>query len=209
MKTKIKVNCSNCNKEYEVTSAHYYMINKRKGNNYCSVSCKCKPIEERFWSKVNKTESIDDCWEWNASGRGKGYGSIKYDGKIIDAHRLSWMMTNNKFDLTKDDFICHKCDNPPCVNPNHLFLGNHSVNMKDAYDKGRTHPELNLTEEFRFKLGCKPANSALVESQILEIKQLLLNGEKVGKIAKLFNISRYKVSDIKRNRSYINCKQAF
>ena len=206
METKIKVNCSNCKKEYEVTASYLSTIKKRNKNNYCSIECRCKPIEERFWSKVNKTNNIEDCWEWNAGFRDKEYryGAIKYKDKTIDAHRLSWMMANNKFDLTSKDFICHKCDNPPCVNPNHLFLGDHSINMKDAYKKGRINPEKNLTDEFRFKSGSIPFNSVLSNIQVLEIKQLILNSEKIGEIAKLFGISRYKVSDIKRGRSYIN-----
>lgn len=134
----VKVICYRCNIQYDMTLKHYNMSIKRNSKHYCSKSCKHEPIEKRFWDKVNKTTNIKDCWEWKAGSRGLGYGTITYNKKQIDAHRLSWMMANNKYNLASKDFICHKCDNPKCVNPNHLFLGNHSINMKDAYYKGRS-----------------------------------------------------------------------
>lgn len=108
-------------------------------------------IEERFWSKVNKTNNLEECWEWNATFRGK-YGTIKRNGKLIDAHRLSYILQYGEIENSKL-YVCHKCDNTKCVNPNHLFLGTHSENMKDAYQKGKLYTlEVGMSTRFKKKL---------------------------------------------------------
>lgn len=112
-------------------------------------------VEERFWSKVDK-KNEDECWNWIGAGRGNGYGAFKLNRKVIDAHRLSYELKNGVINNSKL-YVCHKCDNKSCVNPNHLFLGTHSDNMKDAYNKGR----VIVPEGRRFQLGNVPKNKKL------------------------------------------------
>jgi hypothetical protein len=89
-------------------------------------------IQTRFWSKVNKNSS-NNCWEWIGSLTKSGYGQIAINGPKY-AHRLSaeWAGLN-----IKNRFVCHSCDNPRCVNPDHLFVGKHTDNVADMVSKGR------------------------------------------------------------------------
>ena len=87
----------------------------------------------RFFDKVLMTDS---CWIWTAALRGKtGYGAFKLNGKVVDAHRVSYQINIGEIPIGM--YVCHSCDNRLCVNPNHLFLGSAKSNWKDGFDKNR------------------------------------------------------------------------
>ena len=89
-------------------------------------------IDERFWEKVDKTEQ---CWIWKGYRTWSGYGRFSLLGRPVSATRISWAMAHGTIPIGM--FVCHSCDNPPCVRPDHLFLGNQKDNMQDALKKNR------------------------------------------------------------------------
>lgn len=97
------------------------------------------PLIKRFFQKVNKSgnEKFPDCWIWDAGRTSKDYGSFSYYTKkpAIGAHVASYLFHIGE--IPDGQIVRHNCDNPPCVNPEHLILGSHSDNMKDMFARGR------------------------------------------------------------------------
>lgn len=95
------------------------------------------PLAKRFWPKVDASGGDNSCWTWRASKHTNGYGQIGSGGRgrPLLSHRVSWQLTNG--DIPAGMVVCHKCDNPLCCNPAHLFLGTQADNLKDMTDKGR------------------------------------------------------------------------
>ena len=90
--------------------------------------------KDRFYSKTKAMPS--GCLEWASYKTSKGYGRFRYGNKTIKAHRVAWMLAHGE-DSVNGVQVLHKCDNPPCVNIDHLFIGDHEANMRDRTAKGR------------------------------------------------------------------------
>jgi hypothetical protein len=141
-------------------------------------------VEQRFWLNVNKTGK---CWEWTGYRDPHGYGRLNIDGTPILAHRISWQIHNGP--ITPYLHILHKCDNPKCVRPKHLFLGNQASNNADMKAKGRHNPGVSRGEDH----GC----SKLTAEQALEIRA---SKEKGKVLAERYGISLTNVYDIKNGK---------
>ena len=110
-------------------------------------------LQERFDAQYEIVEP-EGCWVWTGSLDRHGYGRIRSEGPQLQAHRASWEL--HKGPVPKGEgyhgiCVLHRCDNPPCVNPIHLFLGSHTINMVDKVEKGRsprgeTHGKTKLTD---------------------------------------------------------------
>lgn len=151
---------------------------------------KKRPVKDRFWEKVKKTKT---CWEWTGYVNEKGYGqiSIKRMGTrnhTILAHRLSWQLNNGP--ISNDGCVLHKCDNPKCVRPSHLWLGTIRENNSDMCQKRRNN------------FGERNGHAKLTWESVAQIKKLI--GKVPGhKLAKQFKISQSQISEIKNGRAWI------
>lgn len=90
----------------------------------------------KFWNKIRLIgASDDDCWEWTRAMTQLGYGVVRMDGRNFFVHRIAFFLTHGPFPNALK--ICHKCDNPKCCNPDHLFLGTQADNLHDMFRKDR------------------------------------------------------------------------
>ena len=112
---------------------------------------------ERFWNKVG-IAGPGACWHWNATRDPCNYGRFRLEGRNEGAHRLAWVLANGP--IPEGKHILHSCDHPWCVNPSHLWLGNHKENMADMASKGRRNPAS----------GERHPDAKLSESQVVEIR---------------------------------------
>ena len=146
-----------------------------------------------FWARVDQT---GDCWLWTKYCNSDGYGQVWFNGRRESTHVLAWYFSNGT--IPGGLHVLHKCDNPPCCNPSHLFLGTRLDNMRDCKDKGRR----------AITLGERNGNAKLTEVAVLEIKVLLSKGMSQLAIADQFGVSRRLVSCIKTGKNWTHVKDA-
>jgi hypothetical protein len=139
-----------------------------------------KSPSERFWEKVG-IKGIDDCWLWLASITHDNYGRFSLQQKQVMAHRMAWQLTNGE--IPNGFCVCHSCDNPPCCNPKHLWLGTHIDNQQDMCAKFRRNGVIN-------------GNAKLSDTAVIKIRGLYEMGWNQRKIAKMYGVHRKTVSRI-------------
>lgn len=127
------------------------------------------------------------CWEWTGTKDKDGYGRLYWRGKQIRANRLS-MELKTSYEVDKNLVVCHHCDNPSCVNPDHLFVGTIKENAQDALQKKRHY------------VGEKNGRSKLTTEQVKVVLSSGLNGQE---LANMFNVTRATINRIRRKEGWI------
>jgi len=142
----IKVACLHCFGEFQKRKSDI----RRSPNNFCSKQCssshRARRNVERFYDRCQKTK---DCWKWTGSLNSSGYGFLKIMGRVRLAHRASYEISVGAIPLGM--CVMHSCDNPACINPDHLSLGSHLENMRDMRTKGRGASKLDLESASRIR----------------------------------------------------------
>jgi hypothetical protein len=168
---------------------------------------------ERFWSHIDKSKGqgkTGDCWEWQKSRTSKGYGRFGLWKHNVRAHRLAYYLTTGEWNELN---ILHKCDNPPCCNPAHLFAGTDTDNRNDKIAKGRHIPHSrghlrgddNPARKYPEKIarGEKVGTSKLTGEQVRLIR---FSKEPAKTFTDMFNISKHTVCLIRKNKTWKHIK---
>jgi hypothetical protein len=160
--------------------------------------------EERFWAKVDK-RGVEECWEWRASRTHGGYGRFRTPQTHLQAHRVAWELTIGAIPEGLD--VLHSCDNRPCCNPAHLFLGTDLDNARDRMSKGRSATgDRNGSRLYPERLCHGSACihvSSLSDDMVIEIRDRLAAGRWTAQqLAKMYGIGESAVSRIRHRKSW-------
>jgi hypothetical protein len=197
---------------------HKYFYGRAKSR-CCTVKCRRKdrvpirPLSERFWSKVRKTET---CWIWTGYCNPSGYGEIQRGRRGEGAERASRISWEIHFGSIPEEMcVLHRCDNPPCVNPEHLFLGTRADNNHDMINKGRRNiPLSSLRRGDNHPHRLHPENVArgeqtyhakLTADNVRYIRNILSGPYIFGQSAQLsrtFNVSKSVITAVMKRHTW-------
>jgi hypothetical protein len=194
--------CETCGVEFVAKRSRF-----KNGGRSCSQSCEARHpdrlrrINERaaallpllFWLRVNKSgptlrEELGPCWIWTGK-KVRGYGTLSVHSKGKLAHRVAWWLTYGEW---PNGCACHRCDNPSCVNPGHIFIGTHEDNMRDMFSKGRR----------RHAHGESFSVSKLTEAQVVSILADVVAGKNIAFLAKQHCVKYACIEAILSGRSW-------
>jgi hypothetical protein len=157
-----------------------------------------KTLSERLWSRV-EIKGPDDCWEWTGYRGAMGHGQIQAefpDRRITGSHRAAWMLTNGP--IPDGLHVLHKCDNPPCCNPSHLFLGTQADNNRDCFKKKRS---VHFVARNSWPRGDSSWRSKITDAQALEILALVKAGNPRETLAPKYGITASAITKIINGKS--------
>lgn len=138
----------------------------------------------RFWQRVERVDDDTSCWIWTGTKSSTGYGVVRIGGKLQKAHRIAFGLARG-FPVQPNGFLCHRCDTPLCVRPDHLFIGDAQTNMTDAHRKGRL-----LSKQ----------TGKLTPEQRDEAARRYVSGERLNDVAAAFGVSKNSIRQFCRAR---------
>ena len=148
-----------------------------------------RSLDERFREKYT-LEPNTGCWLWTGYANQDGYGLIKVDGRVFRAHRVAWQLAGLK--ISDGLHVLHRCDNPPCVNPAHLFLGTPLDNARDRDSKGRKNSAT----------GESVHTAKLTAAVVVAIRQELADGATTRAVSRKYGIGWSTAKDIKAKKTW-------
>lgn len=152
-------------------------------------------VRDRFWSKVDQSGGEKSCWLWLRHRDNKGYGKFRINGRAAYANRVAYALTNGDFD--DGLLVCHDCDNPPCVNPRHLFLGTNLENHRDKVQKGR-----NRTSD---RQGTANSNAKLTPQSVILIRRQYATGNcTLKQLATEYGVHLAQINNVVLRKSWAN-----
>lgn len=183
------IDCDSKSRVYGMCGKHHMRV-KRYGNPYTVLRVpNDTPICDRFWDKVAITSNPECCWEWTASLNKAGYGTIAVGDTVKRAHRVAWFLTHGCWPT---QLVLHSCDNPRCVNPQHLREGTAYENTHDMISRGR----------HSYRYGKDAGSAKLIDEKVLQINRLLKRGVLQKDIADLYNVGDTTVCNIKYGNTW-------
>jgi hypothetical protein len=167
---------------------------------FCTPACKSAAqrrhlspddIAARLWARVDRS---GDCWLWTGYTNPGGYGQMNVGGhRTRLTHRVAWELTYGA--IPDGDFVCHRCDTPACCRPDHLFLGSHTDNMRDATQKGRLPRNEQIGEAHKA--------AKLTADDVRRMRALYAaGGYTFTELGDLFSVSRAKAFQVVRRKSW-------
>ena len=146
---------------------------------------------KRFIQRLDTTSSPTGCWLWTGCRHHQGYGRIGWLGTVTKTHRVAYTLFIGP--IPDGMFVLHHCDNPPCCNPDHLYIGTQTDNMRDRKERDRHNAPR----------GSKAGPAKLTESDVLNIRKMLATSTATGvELAMRYNVTPSTISSIRLRKSW-------